>query len=110
MKDSHISDQIIDQVSQIFGALADVSRLKILRTLLDAGEPLSQGAVAELTGLSQANASKHLGFMVRVGRVSREPRGNLVYFLPVTPLAENVCAMVCGHVTTRIQNAYRSLG
>jgi len=109
MRDSHISDQIIEQVSQIFGALADVSRLKILRTLLDAGEPLSQGAVAELTGLSQANASKHLGFMVRVGLVSQEPRGNLVYFLPVTPLAENVCAMVCGHVTTRIQNAYRSL-
>jgi len=109
MKDSHISDQIIDQVSQIFGALADVSRLKILRTLLDAGEPLSQGSVAELTGLSQANASKHLGFMVRVGLVSREPRGNLVYFLPVTPLAENVCAMICGHVMTRIQNAYRSL-
>jgi DNA-binding IclR family transcriptional regulator len=65
--------------------------------------------VAELTGLSQANASKHLGLMVRVGLVSREPRGNLVYFLPVTPLAEQVCSMVCGHVTARIQNAYRAL-
>lgn len=109
MRTTHISDQIIYEVSEIFGALADVSRLKILRTLLDAGEPLSQGAVAELTGLSQANASKHLGSMVRVGLVGREPRGNLVYFLPVTPLAESVCAMVCGHVTARIQNAYRSL-
>ena len=109
MSSSPISDQIIDEVSRIFGALADISRLKILRALLDTGEPLSQGAVAELTGLSQANASKHLGLMVRVGLVSREPRGNLVYFVPVTPLAEQVCSMVCGHVTARIQNAYRSL-
>jgi len=109
MMTTHINDQIIEEVSQIFGALGDVSRLKILRTLLDAGEPLSQGAVAERTGLSQANTSKHLGNMVRVGLARREPRGNLVYFLPVTPLAENVCAMVCGHVTARIQNAYRSL-
>ena len=109
MRTTHISDQIIDEVSQIFGALGDVSRLKILRTLLDAAEPLSQGAVTELTGLSQANASKHLGLMVRVGLVSREPRGNLVYFLPVNPLAEQVCAMVCGQVTARIQSAYRSL-
>jgi len=107
---TRISDQIIEEVSRIFGALGDVSRLKILRTLLEADEPLSQGAVAERTGLSQANASKHLGHMVRVGLVIREPRGNLVYFLPVTPLAENVCGIVCEHVTARIQDAYRALG
>jgi len=106
---TRLSDQIIEEVSQIFGALGDVSRLKILRTLLDAGEPLSQGAVMERTGLSQANASKHLAFMVRVRLVTREPRGNLVYFKPVTPLAENICTMVCGHVTARIQSAYQSL-
>jgi len=41
--------------------------------------------------------------------VTREPRGNLVYFKPVTPLAENICTMVCGHVTARIQSAYQSL-
>ena len=47
--------------------------------------------------------------MVRVGLVGREPRGNLVYFMPVAPLAENVCTMVCGHVTARIHSAYQSL-
>jgi DNA-binding transcriptional ArsR family regulator len=109
MMTTPLNDQIIDEVSQIFGALGDVSRLKILRALLDAGEPLSQGAVMERTGLSQANTSKHLAFMVRVGLVGREPRGNLVYFMPVAPLAENVCTMVCGHVTARIHSAYQSL-
>jgi DNA-binding transcriptional ArsR family regulator len=109
MTTAHINDQIIDEVSQIFGSLGDVSRLKILRALLESSEPLSQGAVAELTGLSQANVSKHLASLVRVGLVIREPNGNLVYFKPVTPIVENVCDLVCGHVTARIRNAYQSL-
>jgi len=104
-----INDQIISEVSQIFGSLGDVSRLKILRALLDAKEPLCQGSLVELTGLSQANASKHLALLVRVGLVIREPQGNLVFFKPVSPVVENVCELVCSHATTRIQNAYRSL-
>jgi DNA-binding transcriptional ArsR family regulator len=109
LRTPHISDQIINEVSEIFGALADVSRLKILRTLLDAGEPLSQGALVERTGLSQANASKHLSHLVRVGLVTREPDGNTVYFQPVMPLVGNVCEIVCGHVTDRVTAAYKAL-
>jgi len=109
MTTSHISDQIISDVSLIFGSLGDVSRLKILRALLDAKEPLSQTSLVEITGLSQANASKHLGLLVRVGVVTREQHGNLVYFKPVTPIVENICDIVCNHVTARIKEAYRSL-
>ncbi|MDP2875660.1 MAG: metalloregulator ArsR/SmtB family transcription factor [Holophaga sp.] len=105
----HIGDQIINEVSQIFGSLGDVSRLKILRTLLEADEPLCQGSLVEKTGLSQANASKHLALLVRVGLVAREQQGNLVFFKPVRPIVDNVCDLVCGHATARIQDAYRSL-
>jgi len=105
----HLSDQIIEEVSQIFDSLGDVSRLKILRTLLDASEPLSQGTIATRTGLSQANASKHLASLVRAGLVTRDPSGGLVFFKPVHPIVENVCELVCAHVTRRIQEAYRSL-
>jgi len=109
MRPNPINDQIIEEVSQLFGSLGDGSRLKLLRALLEAREPISQGTAAELTGLSQANASKHLAFLVRVGLVTREPRGNLVYFLPVSPFVDNVCVIVCGHVKDRINKAYRSL-
>jgi DNA-binding transcriptional ArsR family regulator len=104
-----INDQVLEEVGRIFGSLGDVSRLKLLRALLYAQEPLSQGALVDLTGLSQANASKHLAFMVRVGLVTREPRGNLVFFLPVRPFVDRVCEIVCGHVKDRINQAYRSL-
>jgi DNA-binding transcriptional ArsR family regulator len=109
MKTSPISDQIINDVSQIFGSLGDVSRLKILRALLEAKEPLCQGTLADLTGLSQANASKHLALLVRVGLVAREQQGNLVFFKPIQPIVDTVCDLVCSHVTARIKKAYRSL-
>lgn len=109
MANTPINDQIINEVSQIFGSLGDVSRLKILRVLLDAKEPLCQGSLVERTGLSQANTSKHLALLVRVGLVLREPQGNLVYFKPLTPVVEAVCNLVCHHATARIKNAYRSL-
>ena len=104
-----LSEPMIEEVSRLFLALGDPSRLKILRCLLAAGEPRSQGAIAEETGLSQANASKHLALLVRVGLATREPQGNTVYFEPVLPLVEEVCTLVCGHVSDRVKAAYRSI-
>ena len=104
-----LSDPMIEEVSRLFLAWGDASRLRILRCLLEAHEPMSQGAVAEATGLSQANASKHLAFLVRVGLASREPQGNVVFFTPVMPLVGNVCDLVCGHVADRVKAAYHAL-
>ena len=94
-----LSDPMIDQVSQLFLALGDASRLKILRTLQEAKTAMSQGA----------NASKHLAQLVRVGLVTREAEGNTVFYQAVLPLVENLCEMVCGHVTERIKAAYKAI-
>jgi len=104
-----LSNPMIDEVSGLFSALGDPSRLKILRSLLDSKEPLSQGSVAEAAGLSQANASKHLTCLVRVGLVSREPEGNAVFFSPVLPLVADICDLVCGHVSDRARQTYKAL-
>jgi DNA-binding transcriptional ArsR family regulator len=100
---------MIEEVSKFFLALADPSRLRILRCLLESEEPQSQGALAEQAGLSQANASKHLALLVRVGLASREAQGNTVYYSPILPLVEEVCTLVCGHVTDRVKAAYRAI-
>ena len=103
------NDQMLDEIGRLFGTLGDPSRLKILRILLASGEPLSQGAIAEATGLSQPNASKHLAQLAQAGLVTREPKGSAVLFRPVTPVVNDVCGMVCRHVATRIQTVYASL-
>ncbi|HWQ10419.1 MAG TPA: winged helix-turn-helix domain-containing protein [Holophaga sp.] len=104
-----LNDAMIEEISGLFAALGDASRLKILRALQNAKEPLSQGAVAEAAGLSQANASKHLASLVRVGLVTREPEGNTVYFQPVMPLVGDLCNLVCGHVSERAKTSYQAL-
>jgi DNA-binding transcriptional ArsR family regulator len=100
---------MIDEMSALFLALADGSRLKILRALLETGKPLSQGALAAATGLSQANASKHLARLVQVGLVLKEAEGNTVFYRPVMPLVEELCDRVCSHVTKRVKAAYQAL-
>jgi len=104
-----LSDPMIEEISGLFGAMGDASRLKILRALLDAGKPLSQGDVAMAAGLSQANASKHLACLVRVGLAIRQPQGNSVFFKPLLPLVAELCDLVCGQVTARARDAYRTL-
>jgi ArsR family transcriptional regulator len=104
-----LNPALITDVSKLFAALGDPSRLRILRVLVDAGKPMPQGAVAEAAGLSQANASKHLIHLAQVGLVNREPQGNLVLFSPVDPLVTNVCDLMCAHVTGRIKAAYSSM-
>ncbi len=107
--DFNLSNAMIDEVGDLFRALGDSSRLRILKCLLSKEEPLSQGALADVAGLSQANASKHLACMVRVGLVTRESKGNTVYFSPSLPLAKDLCNLVCGHVTERTTRAYHAL-
>jgi ArsR family transcriptional regulator len=99
---------MIEQVSQLFLAMGDPSRLKSLRTHQEAKTAMSQGALAQATGLSQANPSKHLSQLVRVGLVTREAEWNTVFYQAVMPLVEEPCEMVCGHVTERIKNAYKA--
>ena len=109
MSRTPLSDPMIEQVSQLFLTLGDASRLKILRTLQETQAPMSQGALAQAAGLSQANASKHLSQLARVGLVTREAEGNNVFYRPVSPLVENLCEMVCGHVAERIKSAYKAI-
>jgi DNA-binding transcriptional ArsR family regulator len=104
-----LTHPMISDVSRLFAALGDESRLRILKVLVDAGHPMAQGTVAEAAGLSQANASKHLIHLARVGLVTRHPQGNQVFFAPVTPLVPEVCDLMCSHVETRIKAAFSSM-
>ncbi len=104
-----LSDAMIEEISRIFSTLGDVSRLKILRALLEAGEPISQSAIVERTGLSQANASKHLSHLAQVGLVTREAHGNTAHFSPVLPIVGQACELVSGFATERIKHAFQSL-
>ncbi|MBI4912332.1 MAG: winged helix-turn-helix transcriptional regulator [Acidobacteria bacterium] len=109
MKKYTLNDAMVQEICGLFAALGDPSRLKILRAILQSAAPLSQREIAETVGLSQANASKHLGVLVRAGLATRRPEGNLVFFEAVDPLVGQVCDLVCSHVSERARSAYHAL-
>ena len=73
--------------SQVFDAVAEESRREILDLL--AGGPRAVGEIADETGLSQPNASRHLRILREAGLV--EPRADgqrRIYELRPAGLAE----------------------
>ena len=75
----------VDLQRELLHGLSDRSRLEILNALL--GEELRVSDVAELTGLSQPNASKHLTCLWGCGLVAREKRGREVFYRTVEGVA-----------------------
>ncbi len=109
MNQTPLTDPMIDEATRIFHALSDPSRLKLLRLLMAAQGTVAQSVLAEGTGLSQANASKHLICLAQAGLVVREREGNQALFRLRGPLVREVCGRLKEHVVTRTQSAYQSL-
>lgn len=59
------------------------------------------GELAELTGYSIANVSRHLSQLQRQGFVLRESRGNNAYYRIADPAIYQLCDMVCGQIAKR---------
>lgn len=68
----------IDLQAKLFRGFADPSRLSVLVTLRDG--PLTVGEIVEATGLSQSNASNHLGCLRDCGLVVAEQEGRYVTY------------------------------
>jgi ArsR family transcriptional regulator, arsenate/arsenite/antimonite-responsive transcriptional repressor len=63
-------------------ALADPTRLKILRQLLRAPEPVCVCEISALHELSQATISHHLKLLREAGLIRGERRGTWIYYQP----------------------------
>lgn len=72
------SAQALELKAKLFRGFADPSRLAILEALRYG--PLSVTDLVEATGLSQSNASNHLGCLLDCGLVVREQQGRFVFY------------------------------
>ena len=64
-------------MAEVFAAMGDPTRLRLLRFLLDGEHCVSQ--CTEELGVVQSGVSKHLARLVRVGLVTRRPAGRRTY-------------------------------
>ncbi len=96
----HLPPEALQQVAAYFQALAEPTRLQLLN-LLREGER-NVGELAQLTGCSAANVSRHLALLTQHGLLAREPRGNSAYYRIADESIYGLCDLVCDSIARRI--------
>ncbi len=95
-----LDERALDQVATFFSAFAVPTRLRILNTLR-LGER-NVGDLAQALGTSQANISKHLALLARLGVIAKRARGTSAYYHIVDPRVFDLCDLVCAQVGRRL--------
>jgi ArsR family transcriptional regulator len=75
-----LTDDQAQATAQLFKALADPHRVKILNLLATSPDPVCVCEFTEPLGLSQPTVSHHLKKLVQAGLLEREQRGTWAYY------------------------------
>jgi DNA-binding transcriptional ArsR family regulator len=95
--------QALEEVASYFQVLAEPTRLALLNLLRDGDRNV--GELAQLTGSTSANVSRHLTQLMRHGLVARESRGTSVYYRMADASVYQLCDLVCGSLARRFEQA-----
>lgn len=98
---SKLSPAALQLVAEFFKVLSESSRLQIVCRLRKGPKNVSE--IIELTGLGQANVSKHLKILAQAGIVTREQQGVCVYYQIANPFVFELCELVCNSLSQQIQ-------
>jgi ArsR family transcriptional regulator, arsenate/arsenite/antimonite-responsive transcriptional repressor len=75
-----LSDEQAAATADVFKALGDPARVRIVNVLATSGEPVCVCHLIEPLGLSQPTVSHHLKKLTEAGLLEREQRGKWAYF------------------------------
>ena len=79
--------------AELFKALGDPARVRIVNVLATAGEPVCACDLYEPLGLSQPTVSHHLKKLTEVGLLERDQRGKWAYFSLKRDAVEKLAAV-----------------
>lgn len=103
-----LSDQALELIATRFRVLGEASRLKLIRALESGERHVSQ--LVEDTGLTQANASRHLQTLTEAGILGRRKEGlNVIYFIADRGIFD-LCKHVCGSLQERFAAHAKAFG
>src|SRR6476469_1445396 len=75
-----LSDDEATATAEVFKALADPARVRIVNVLATSGEPVCVCHLIEPLGLSQPTVSHHLKRLTDAGLLERDQRGKWAYY------------------------------
>jgi DNA-binding transcriptional ArsR family regulator len=102
-----LAPELETEVAAQFRALAEPSRIRIMNQLFE-GE-LAVSELAARTGLSQANASKHLAVLWRAGWLARRRAGTSIRYALADRRAIALCELMCRRVQEQAESRARKL-
>ena len=92
--------EALEKVAAYFQALSEPTRLTLLNLLRD-GER-NVGELAQLSGYTAANVSRHMALLTQHGLVARESRGTSVYYRMADDSVYQLCDLVCGNLARHL--------
>lgn len=101
----NLPNQALEAISSYFQVLAEPNRLRLLNLLRDGEMNVSE--LAEQTGSSTANVSRHLAQLAQQGMVVRETRGQHVFYNIGDTAIYDLCDLVCGNISRRLEKTAR---
>jgi DNA-binding transcriptional ArsR family regulator len=96
MADTPLSPEVLELIADRFKALSEPARLHILSALREGEKTVSE--LMEVTGLGQANASKHLQLLHGLGFVDRRKQGLFVHYRLADESVFQLCDIMCGRL------------
>ena len=91
-----MSPEQMDLVADRFRALGEPARLRILGALREDERNVTE--LVGLTGFTQANLSKHLQILLRLGFVERRKEGVSTYYSLADRDVFRLCDIICGRL------------
>jgi len=98
----NLDDRALAHIADYFSALSEPLRLKILNELRRGSRNVTQ--LRELLACSQANVSKHLGILARLGLVTRDAQGTSVFYRIADSTVHELCDLVCGRMASHLKS------
>ena len=89
-----LSDEEAHATADVFKALADPARVRIVNVLATSGEAVCVCHLIEPLGLSQPTVSHHLKRLTEAGLLDREQRGRWAYYALRPRALETLAAVV----------------
>ena len=103
-----MSRALLEQLAERFKALAEVNRLTVLSALRQGEMTVTE--LIEATRLGQANLSKHLTQLHRLGFVARRKEGLNVYYRLQDRDVFRICDIMCGRLAREAHARHAALG
>jgi DNA-binding transcriptional ArsR family regulator len=91
--------EVFESVARYFSVLGEPTRLRILHALCQEEKCVNE--IIKVTGLAQANVSRHLGLMYQAGMLARRRDGTQIFYRVADPVYVELCRTVSTQVAGR---------